>query len=71
MARIRQVYAHLDSEVWRLPRSKYAILTGVIAALGNLVITLALGNPNYAFAIGTGLTLTVLSYWYNPNQKEE
>ncbi len=69
MDNIRQVYRRLDSGIWGLSRGEYAILTGVTATLCNLVVTLALGNPNYAFAIGIGLTLTTLSYWSNLNQK--
>jgi hypothetical protein len=57
--------------VWGLSRGKYAILTGVIAALCSLVITFVFGGLNYGFPIGIGLSLTILYYWSDPNQKEE
>lgn len=71
MDKIRQVYRRLDDWVWGLSRGEYAILTGITAASGSLAVTFALGDPNYAFAIGIGLTLTGLYYWSNPNQKQE
>jgi hypothetical protein len=68
---IRQVYRRLDNWVRGFSRGTYAILTGTTAALGSLVVTFVLGTPNYAFPIGIGLTLTVLNYWSNPNQRKE
>jgi len=68
---IQDIYRSLDSWVWGLSRGKYAILTGFTAALGVLVVSFALGDPDYAFAIGISLTLAALNYWSNPNQREE
>jgi len=71
MDSIRQMYNRIDDWVWELSRGKYAVLTGFTAAFSSFVVTLALGDPNYAFAVGIGLTLTVLYYWSNPNHKDE
>lgn len=71
MSNIRQVYRRLDSWASGLSRGKYAILIGATVALGSLAVTFALGDPDYAFATGISLTMTVLYYWSNPNQKEE
>lgn len=68
---IRQVYRRLDDWVWGFSRREYAILIGWTATLGALTVTFALGDPNYAFAIGIGLTLTGLNYWSDPNRREE
>lgn len=54
-----------------LSRVEYAVSAGRIAAFGALAISTVLGDPDYAFAIGIGLTLTVLYYLSNSNHKEE
>jgi hypothetical protein len=71
MGNIRQLYRKIDDWAWGLSRGKYAILPGFIAGFSAFVVSVALGEPNYGFAIGMGLTLAVLYYWSNPNQKEE
>ena len=71
MYSIAQNYKHLNHWAMNLSRSKYAILTGFSAAFGVLAVSVALGEPDYAFAIGISLTLATLNYWSNPNQNEE
>jgi len=71
MGRVRKLYKRLDNWVLELSRGKHAILIGFAAALGSLGVSLALGDPNYAVAIGIGLSSIAFNYWSNPNQKEE
>ena len=71
MSNLRELYRKADDWAWGLSRGTYAIVSGVIAGFSLLAVSTALGDPNYIFAIGMGLTLTVLYYWYNPNQKAE
>jgi hypothetical protein len=68
---IFQLYRRLDDWAWGLSRVEYAIFTGIFAAFGSLAVSMVLEDPDYAFAIGIGFTLTVFYYVSNPNQKEE
>lgn len=65
------MYRRLDNWVWGLSRVEYALLTGTTAALGALAVGTVFGAPDYAFAFGLGLTMTVVYYLFNPNQRDE
>lgn len=71
MGSVRGLYRNIDDWAWRLSRGTYAIVSGLIAGFSVLAVSTVLGDPSYIFAVGIGLTLTVLYYWSNPNQKEE
>ncbi len=68
---IPQLYRRLDDWVWGLSRRAYAILTGLTAGLGSLLVSVAFGDPDLVFAVGIGLGLTLLYYWSDPNQRAE
>jgi hypothetical protein len=71
MERLRRVYTRLDDWVWGRSRLGYAVLTGTLAAFGVLVVGLVLGDLDHYFALGIGITLAVLNYWSDPNQRDE
>lgn len=70
MDNLRQVYRCIDDWVLSLSRGKYAVLIGVLSALGVLAVGTVFENLDYAFAVGISVTLAVLNYISNPNQKE-
>ena len=71
MESVRDLYRKIDDWAWGLSRGTYAIASGLIAGFSVLAVSTVLGDPSYIFAVGIGLTLTVLYYWSNPNQKAE
>ena len=64
---LRYLHRKVDRWVRGLSRGTYAILSGGIAGFSVLVVSTALGDPDYIFAIVMALTLTVLYYWFYPN----
>jgi len=71
MGRLRKTYKRLDEWMLGFSRGGYALAVGVTAALSSLAVSLVLGDPNYVFAIGIGVTLTAFNYWSDPNHREE
>lgn len=71
MGKIRQAYRRLDEWMWGLSRGKYALLIGFTAALGVLAVGIVFKEINQFFAVGIGLTLGILNYIFNPNQRDE
>ncbi|EMA64446.1 hypothetical protein [Halorubrum lipolyticum] len=67
----RRTYRRLDEWVSGFSRGGYALLVGVAAALSSFAVSLALGAPDYIFAVGIGLSLTAFNYWFDPNHREE
>jgi len=71
MRRVRRIYRRLDEWILGFSRGEYAFAVGVTAGFCSLAMSLLLGDPNYVFAIGIGVTLAALNYWSDPNHREE
>ncbi|WP_193570604.1 hypothetical protein [Halorubellus sp. JP-L1] len=65
------MYRRLDEWAWGLSRLRYALLTGVVAAVGSIAVSVAFGSPSYVFALGIGIALAVLNYLSDPNRTED
>lgn len=70
MNNLRHTYNRIDRKIRELSRTKYAVLIGFTSAIGAFIAGTALGESNYIFSTTIGITMTVMYYISNPNEKK-
>lgn len=66
MSVLRQTYYRLDNWVRGLSRVRYAILVGVVSAVGVWIISLFTNSLNLFYAVALGISNIIVFYWFNP-----
>jgi len=69
MSNARQLYRQLDNRVRDLSRGAYAVLVGLISAMGVFGVGLLMGGDMTFEAVTMGLSMTVVYYAFDPNSK--
>lgn len=64
-----QLYRRLDEKIRDLSRAQYAVLTGVLTTVALLVVDILLREPSVENAVIMGLSMTIVYYWFNPDDK--
>ena len=67
MDNARQLYRRLDNSVRNLSRGAYAVLVGLISAMGVFVVGLLMGDDMTFQAVTMGISMTVVYYAFDPN----
>jgi uncharacterized membrane protein len=70
MSDIRQQYHRLDEWMRNLSRIQYAVLIGLASALSVLAIGTLMSDSVTFEAVVIGLSMTVVYYAWNPNQRD-
>jgi hypothetical protein len=66
MSVLRQTYYRLDNWVRGLSRVRYAILVGVVSAVGVWIVSLFTNSLNLFYAVALGVSNIIVFYWFNP-----
>lgn len=69
MDTLRGVYQQLDNRVRDLSRVSYALLVGFVSAVGVFAVRLLLPGDESFGPVAMGVTMTVVYYTFNPNNK--
>ena len=67
MSGVRQLYRRLDERVRALSRGAYAILVGLVSALGVFAVGLVLNGNTTFEAVAMAVSMTVVYYIADPN----
>ncbi len=63
---LQQTYHRVDDWVRRLSRTRYAVLVGVVSAVGVWIVSLFTNSLNLFYAIALGISNILVFYWFNP-----
>jgi len=69
MDTLRHLYRRLDTRVRELSRVSYALLIGLVAAVGVFAVRSLLPGDGSFGPIAMGISMTVVYYALNPNNK--
>lgn len=69
MRNVHHFYHRLDEWTRNLSRGGYAALIGAVSTLSYLLVSILFGELETLKAVTMGVTLTILFYASNPNQK--
>lgn len=65
----RQLYRRLDSRIQDLSRGSYALFIGLLSAVGVFAVRSLLPGDGSFGAITMGISMTVVYYAFDPNNK--
>lgn len=69
MGTLRDMYRQLDTRVRSLSRVSYALLVGFVSALGVFAVRLLLPGDGSFGPVAMGVSMAVVYYAFNPNNK--
>jgi len=66
MSVLHQTYYRVDNWVRGLSRIRYAILVGIVSAVGVWIVSLFTSSLNLFYAVALGVSNIIVFYWFNP-----
>ena len=69
MDTLRDMYRHLDNRVRQFSRVSYALLVGIVSAVGVFAVRLLLPGDGSFGPVAMGVTMTVVYYAFDPNNE--
>ena len=70
MDSLRQLYSRLDNRVRGLSRVSYALLVGLVSAVGVFVVRSLISGDGSFGAVTMGLSMAVVYYAFDPNNED-
>jgi|AntRauMinimDraft_4_1070384.scaffolds.fasta_scaffold01731_7 hypothetical protein len=67
MSGVRQLYYRLDERVRALSRGAYAVLVGLVSALGVFAVGLVMNENTTLEAVAMAISMTAVYYIIDPN----
>lgn len=69
MDTLRHMYRRLDNRVYDLSRISYAVLIGLVSAVGVFAVRILIPGDGSFGPIAMGVSMAVVYYAFNPNNK--